>query len=214
MDCLALLKKKWIVLLAAGILCAGIFVGYKYMMRSTYTLAYDGDVMIGKTLIIDDFTDRRDALRFDNYYRADSFLYPFLEATKNTYDYGKFDRGWEGESKGKQVEWLRNHIKIKYFGAGRMEVFFTIGAKEAMDLEYVEENGTRFLQDYLNFVMSKDSLGAYEVKNEVVSLPKETLISSRGVLVKYGVIGFVLGVVGAATVILVLNLRKGSHAGA
>lgn len=205
------IRKRWISIMAAGLLTACLFMGYKYLMRDTYTVAYDGDVWIGKTIKIESYEDRHDILRYDAHYKSGAFLYSFLEATETRYRYEKFAREWNRKSQQEKVKWLSQHLWVNYFGAGRVEFVFAFKGREPMDVAYIEEYGTAYLQDFLSFADQKDSLGDYIVLGEATAFPKETLIEPSGVLLKYGGIGFVLGIVGMTTVLLVWNLRKGCH---
>ncbi len=208
---LAVIRKRWILIVTAGFLSACLFMGYKYLMRDTYTVAYDGDVWIGKTIKIESYKDRHDILKYDAHYKSGAFLCSFLEATEARYQYEKFARKWDQKSQQQKIKWLSQHLRLNYFGAGRLEFVFAFKGTEPVDVAYVEECGVDYLQDFLSFVDQKDSLGDYIVLGEATTFPKETVIEPSGVLLKYGGIGFALGIVGMTTVILVWNLRKGCY---
>lgn len=208
---LAVIRKRWILIVIVGFLSACLFMGYKYLMRDTYTVAYDGDVRIEKTIKIESYEDRHDILRYDAYYKSRAFLCSFLDVTEERYEYEKFARGWNQKGLQQKVNWLSAHLGVNYFGAGRVGFALVFKGTEPVDLVYVEEHGMAYLQDFLSFVDQKDSLGDYIVLDEAAEFPKETVIEQSGVFLKYGGIGFVLGVVGMTTVLLVWNLRKGCY---
>ncbi len=208
---LGVIRKRWVLIVMTGFWVACLFMGYKYMMRDSYTLAYDGNVWIGETIKIEYYEDRHDVLRYDAYYKSGAFLYSFLDETEGRYQYERFARGWAKKSRQQKVKWLGEHLRVNYFGAGRLEFTLTFKGTEPVDVAYVEECGVAYLQAFLSFANQKDSLGAYTVLGMATAFPKETLIEPSGMLLKYGGIGFMLGIVGVTTVFLVWNLRKGSY---
>ena len=208
---LLLLRRKWMTILLSGVLMAGLFMGYKYVMRDTYTLAYDVDAYFGTVIRVEAQESNYDTLKYEKYFYTDAFLYSFLDATKSRYEYGKFAKDWERKTRVQKKNWLASHLRVKNYGAGRLEVGFYFKSTEPMDAGYLEKNGVRYARDYLSFVHAKDSFGKYTVTGETSTIPKQTVISQDRVNVKYGVIGFMLGLVSAVTVLLTWNLRKAYH---
>lgn len=208
---LLLLRQKWITILFSGILMACLFMGYKYVMRDTYTLAYDRDAYFGKAINVEVKGTGYDTLRYERYLYSDVFLYPFLDATESQYDYEKFAKDWKNKNRIQKEQWLASHLQVKNYGAGRVEVGFYFKATEPMDAKYLEDNGLQYTQDFLTFVNQKDSFGKYAVTGEVLNVPTKTVTSQKRVNVKYGMIGFVLGIVSAVIVLLIWNLRKANY---
>lgn len=208
---LLLLKRKWIIILLSGFLMACLFMGYKYAMRDTYTLAYDGDAYFGKVIKAEVQDAGYDTLKYEKYFYSDAFLYSFLDATESRYDYKKFAKDWGNKKRPQKKQWLASHLRVKNYGAGRLEVGFYFKATEPMDAEYLKQQGLRYTEDFLSFMNEKDSFGAYTVTGETSTIPTQTVISQNRVEVKYGVIGFVLGLVSAVAVLLTWNLRKAYH---
>lgn len=203
-----LLKRKWIYILLSGILFAVLFMGFKYYTKDSYTIAPNGDVLITQTIKIDNYKDKNDALKYDKYFTSNTYLYGFYENTKEKYDYNMIAPGWTNKTESQQMEWMKKHILVNYYGAGRIEISLDIKRSEAMNLDYLKDNGKNYVADFIDYLNTKDSLGEYQIINSVVSIPNSLSVSSRGVVIKYGIIGFVLGAITMITMIITWNLRK------
>lgn len=206
-----ILRKRFSLILIIGIIVSCLFMGVKYFSKSSYTLAPSDDILIGKTLRIDDYKDRYDELHYDRYLQSPSFLKSFVDATKDRYNYNKIAPGWNKKTISQKIEWLNKHIIVSYYGAGRMEIQLSIKRSDPVDLAYIEENGSQYIDSFIDFANLSDPFGDYTVVSSIDYIPQEQVISSNKVIIKYGAIGFVLGVVGMATVILVWNMGKCYH---
>lgn len=206
-----LIKRKYIILILSGIFFSLLFMGFKYVTGSSYTIAPKGDVEIAKTIKLENYSDRYDILRYDKYLSSSAFLHSFYESSKENYDYDKLSPGWSNKTQSEKMQWLNKHIIVTYFGAGRMEAKLSIKRSEPINLQYIKENGEKFLDDFINFANDKDPFGQYEIVNSEISIPEGLVVSSKKVILKYGIIGFVLGIVFMLTIILVWNMYKGNY---
>lgn len=103
---------------------------------------------------------------------------------------------------------MNKHLIVKYFGAGRVEISLDIKKSDAMDLQYLKDHGKDYVDSFVNFLNSKDSLGEYQVVDTIESIPDNLTINNKNVVVKYGIIGFVLGIAFMMTVMLIYGMRK------
>ncbi|MCI7478147.1 MAG: hypothetical protein MSA77_07940 [Selenomonadales bacterium] len=206
---LRILRKKWIPIIIIGMLFSFVFMGFKYSTKDSYTLAPNGDVLISDVIRIDDYIDRYDILRYDKYLNSSVFLYSFYENTKDSYDYNKLSPGWDSKTNSQKQEWMTTHIKTEYYGAGRIAVSLDLKKSDPMDLEYVKEHGADYIKSLIAFADSKDSFGKYEVVNSVVSIPESLTTSNKKVVLRYGIIGFILGAVVMTTIVIIWYMRKG-----
>ncbi len=207
---LSILRKRWSLLVVAGIIFSCLFMGVKYFNKNTYVLAPSDDTLIGKTLRLNDYKDSYDTLHYDRYLKSSSFLGRFIEETEEKYDYNKLAPGWNQKTNLQKISWIDKHIIVSYYGAGRIEIQLSIKQSEPIDLNYVSSHGEHFLDYFIYFADKKDALGSYTVITSVDLIPEKNVTSNNKVVLKYGIIGFVLGVVGMTTIILVCNMRKGN----
>lgn len=207
---LTILMKKLLVLIITGVIVSCLFMGFKYFNKTTYTLAPSDDILIGKTLKLTDYRDSYDVLQYNKYLKSPSFLGSFIEETEEKFDYNKLAPGWNKKTNLQKVSWIDKHIIVSYYGAGRIEIQLSIKQSEPMDLNYVSSHGEHFLDSFIYFADKKDALGPYTVITSVDLIPEKNITSNNKVVIKYGMIGFVLGVVGMTTIILVCSMRKGN----
>lgn len=210
-NCLQIVKRKILIIILGSFIVAIGFMGLKYATRNSYITMPTGDIMIAKTLKLEDYKDRKDILKYDDYLRSPAFLSGYIEDTKEQYEYDKLVPGWSTKTNWAKLDWLSKHLVVSYYGAGRMEIRLHIKQSEPMNLEYVEENGARYLDSFIAFINSKDPLGEYEVINDVLLVPEGKVVSENKVVLKYGIIGFFLGGVGIITILLVWNMYRENY---
>lgn len=207
---LTILWKKLPVLVITGIIVSCLFMGFKYFNKTTYTLAPSDDILIGKTLRLTNYTDPYDALQYNKYLKSPSFLGSFIEETEEKFDYSKLAPGWGTKTNLQKISWVDKHIIVSYYGAGRIEIQLSIKQNDPMDLEYVTSQGEHYLDTFIDYANRKDSFGAYRIIASIDLIPEKNVISNNKVIIKYGIIGFILGVVGMTTIILICGMRKGN----
>lgn len=206
-----IVKRKWIVIILTGILLSFLFMGAKYVTKDSYTLAPDGDVYIAEIIKINDYPDQNDILKYDKYFTSTTYLYSFYEASKDTYDYEKLCPGWTVKTDSQKMEWMNKHIIVKYFGAGRVEISLDIKKADPMDLQYLKDYGKLYVNSFVNFLNDKDSFGEYQIVDMIESVPENLVINNKTVIVKYGIIGFILGTAFMTTVMLICGMRKNDN---
>ena len=201
-----MVKKRWLHIIAAGIISTILFCGYKEY-RGNYVIQSD-DILIGKQIQLIDYPDRQDRIRFGELSRTWTILYDFYLKIKDQFNYDRMIPGWENKSDYQKIDWLQKHIKINDFGAGNLEIRFDILKAEAKDLTYLKENGEKYVDRYLNFLKEENIIDSYKVKKEMVVFPASEIINKKDVLIKYGVIGFILGSAFIFTFFLIKELRR------
>lgn len=203
-----IIKRKWIIIILTGVLFSVLFMGFKYSTKDSYTLAPNGDVYIAEVIKINNYPDQNDTLKYDKYFASTTYLYSFYKSSKDTYDYEKLSPGWKNKTDSQKLEWMNKHLIVKYFGAGRVEISLDIKKSDAMDLAYLNNHGKEYVDSFVSFLNSKDTLGEYQVVDTIESIPENLTINNKNVIVKYGIIGFVLGIAFMTTVMLIYGMRK------
>ena len=87
-----------------------------------------------------------------------------------------------------------------------------MGNNEPKNLDYVLENGRRYLEKYYNSskieLKKLDNDISFKELSKFQVLPQEKVIDKNDIIKKYALIGFVLGVLVATLVVVIDVLRK------
>lgn len=200
------LQKRWLAMLIFGICCSFIFCAYKNL-KGNFVIQ-SGDVLLGQQIQLSNYVDRKDNLKYDHLASSETLLYDFYKASQNKFDYNKMLPGWSSKSDLQKIEWLKKHVKINDYGAGNIEFRFDILKSETKNLPYLRENGEQLLDNYVEFLQDKKLIGDYSVKNKMAVYPDSEVVNKKGILFKYGFIGFILGIVLSYTIFFIRELCK------
>lgn len=201
-----IVKKYMLKILLSGIFFATLFCGYKEY-KGNYVIQ-SGDILIGRQIQLQNYTDRLDHIHYDQLNSSGTILYDFYIESQSKFDYDKLAPGWNNKSDFQKIEWLKKHIRVKDYGAGNLEVRFDFMKSEPKNLRYIQVNGGNYIDAYLKFLKGKKVLQEYSVKSEMNVFPKSEIINKKGVLLKYGIIGFTLGSILFFTILYVKELLK------
>lgn len=199
------IKKRWLIIFIMGIIFAVGFCGYKEF-RGNYVVQ-SGDILIGRQVQLIGYPDRQDSIKFKDLNTSGTILYDFYMESKDQFDYEKMIPGWSGKSDYQKVEWLKKHIKLSDYGGGNLELRFDLMRTDPKNLNYLKENGERYTDSYLEFLKTKNIIGEYKINGQMAVFPTCENIDKKGVLVKYGIIGFILGSIFMFTILLIKELR-------
>ncbi len=178
-------------------------IGPNYVIRS-------GDVFIVRNVQIQNYNRMiisGSKFVFNKYMNTYPMVEKFWQGTAQKYDYTKFDSGWNQKTKLDKLKWLQTRLIINDYGDGFFSIVFNLKSSDPKNIVYVEKNGANYIDEYARFADKelKNLNGETGIKVLESSniFPEERQISKQDVLLKYGIIGFVLGVLLAAVFILV-----------
>lgn len=200
------IKRWWLMIIVFSICVAIGFCGYKEI-EGNYVVQSD-DILIGRQIQLSDYIDRQDRLQFDKLDTSGTLLYDFYKTSETQFDYEKMLPGWENKSNLEKIKWLKKHLVVHDYGAGNIEFRFDLLKSDAKDLNYVKANGEKYLDSYIAFLQEKKIIGDYAVKNQMTVFPESEIINKKGILIKYGIVGFILGAVLTFTILFIKELRK------
>ena len=216
---LDLLKRVFLknigIIFLVGIICSGALVFEKN--RTSDFMVESGDFSITcLTLISDTNKNMNPNFEFDysRLLEMDTNLNGFLERTEknNKFNYNKIFGNWKTLVGLKKVQWLRSHFKTYYVHGGVLEFAFLVKENEPKDIVYLKENVGRFMQEYIKQSETTIKLVRPDVSirvvNETVIAPEYKQLPKKEILTKYGIIGFVLGVIVSSLVFFVMTLGK------
>lgn len=203
--CQNMIKKKWKIIIIMGVIFAVVFCGYKEF-KGDYIVQSD-DILVGRQIQVTSYPDRQDRIQFDKLNSSETLLYDFYINSSQSFDYEKIAPGWNKKSDFQKIEWLKKHIIVKDYGAGNLEFRLYLLKTEPKNLEYMKDNGEKYIDYYMEFLKDREILGNYIVNNKMAVFPQSTVIDKNGILVKYGIIGFTLGCLLAFTIFFIKELR-------
>lgn len=215
---LEILKKTFIkkigVIFLVGVLCALALVFEKN--RSSDFMVETGSFCITCLTKITDSDDMNPNFEF-NYgqlIKTDSNMNDFLSITEqnNKFDYNKIYGNWKTLVGVNKHNWLRRHFLISNAHGGSLEFGFRVEENEPKDVTYLNENASEFMKAFIRQSEKTVRLirpnAKIEILKETIIKPENKVLSKKRVLFKYGIIGFVLGVLISSTVFFVKTLGK------
>lgn len=215
---LEILKKTFIkkigIISLVGVLCAMALMFEKY--RSSDFMVETGSFCITCLTKISDSDDMNPNFEF-NYGQligTDSNLNDFLGITErnNKFDYNKIYGDWKTLAGMKKNDWLRGHFRTYNAHGGSIEFSFKVEENEPKDVAYLTENASELMQTFIRQSEKTIKLvrpnAKIEILKETIIKPENIVLPKKRVLLKYGIIGFVLGVVIASMVFFVKTLGK------
>lgn len=215
---LELLKKTFIkkieIILLVGILCSLALMFEKN--RSSDFMVESGDFCITCLTKITDTEDMNPNFEF-NYGQivgTNSNMYDFLEVTEgnNKFDYNKLYGNWKTLAGLKKADWLREHFRTYNAHGGSWEFAFWVKENEPKDVAYLNKNASEFMRTFIEQSEKTIKLvrpnAKIEILKETIISPENKVLPKKRILIKYGIIGFVLGVIIASMVFFVKTLGK------
>lgn len=146
--------------------------------------------------------------------RTDSNMNDFLEVTEsnNKFDYNKLYGNWKTLAGLKKADWLRGHFRTYNAHGGVWEFCFLVKENEPKDVAYLNKNASEFMRTFIDQSEKTIKLvrpnAKIEILKETIISPENKVLPKKRILIKYGIIGFVLGVIIASMVFFVKTLGK------
>lgn len=200
------LKKRWIPIILIGVLCAGSLVAWKNNF-STFTVV-DGDFIVSSIIESGNYQDKKDFLKYNEYLTSTTNIMSFYNQTKTQINYEKLCLGWQSKSDFQKEDWLKKHLKVFYFGDGKIELGLRIMASEPKNIRYLEDNGSSVIDAWVKYINSIESNNQFSIEKTYISMPKEVPVEKNKILMKYGVIGFFLGLILGFLIFLLQGIKK------
>lgn len=214
----AVLKKLSVVILC-GILCAGLLVAEKAFFTK-FAIQAGGPVTGEYIVSVVDAKDRSTPKKQLNYpavMHSDANLADFIKLLekKGQFEFVKLNPNWARLTDGQKIQWLRQHVRIQNYQGNNFRIVYYLPQREVFDLAFLQKNSSIFMDSFMeqtNRTVKKIKPGAIiKVVKQNFSYPKELPLNRNDILIKYGIMGFVLGSLFSMLLILVPVLRKFDH---
>ena len=111
-----------------------------------------------------------------------------------------------------KVEWLQKHIHVVDIHSGVIQYIFSLSADDAKDYEYIKLYGVKYLDEYISFAESRIEKITPQSQFKEISaytLEPKLLVNDKSIIIlKYGIIGAVLGTIIGAVIVFLISIRN------
>lgn len=206
------LKSKFIyIILLAIIFSLGLviektfFIDYviqstRFYTEKTIKIEYNQPLMFNNSL------------DYGTFLKSYSEIDLFLKQSENRFDYKKINSDWDKLTEIQKAEWLQKHIHVVDIHSGVIQFIFTLSADDAKDYEYIKLYGTKYLDEYISFAESRINQITPQSQFKEVSTytlePKLLANDKNIIIIKYGIIGAVLGTIIGVVIVFLISIRN------
>lgn len=152
------------------------------------------------------------SLDYGTFLKSYSEIDLFLKQSANRFDYKKINSDWDKLTEIQKVEWLQKHIHVVDIHSGVIQFIFTLSADDAKDYEYIKLYGTKYLDEYISFAESRINQITPQSQFKEVSTytlePKLLANDKNIIIIKYGIIGAVLGTIIGVVIVFLISIRN------
>ena len=107
---------------------------------------------------------------------------------------------------------MQKHIHVVDIHSGVIQFIFTLSADDAKDYEYIKLYGTKYLDEYISFAESRINQITPQSQFKEVSTytlePKLLANDKNIIIIKYGIIGAVLGTIIGVVIVFLISIRN------
>lgn len=211
------LKKRFFVVLAFGLVFA-IGLSIEKIFFTNFIIK-SGDFLFTRIVSINEVSKSDTKIYSEFHYGRLMNTYPvikeFQEYSKSKYDFGKFDATWNNKTEQDRYKWQQNHIYINEIGNNIYEICIHFGKNDYKDYEYTKNNANQLLTDYIIFSNRLFNEMGLNMKTEEYHnfsmYPQEIILNKRLIVIKYFIIGFLLGSLLGMAILLVKYNRNRNY---
>lgn len=205
------LKKKFFIVMALMLVCAGGLAVEKYI-TAVPGVHLGGDAFIQCLTRLDNSSNLQVFLDKGKFFVGSPMeFYRFIDTHRDAFDYAKLNGNWNGMNDFAKLTWLDKHLKIDSYEHGMYIFSLQIEASEPHDYDYVKENAARFLDAYVEFAQAecaKAGVGNLTVIERAELIPDGASMTRRQIVFKYAIAGAVIGMIAGLIIIYGLSKRR------
>lgn len=205
--------KNIIKIIVVGIVCSIALVCEKSF--TTDFVVESGDLIQTKIIKVNDPNDSPLSDKSVDYrgimytnYNLDSLI----NDQKNSFRFDNLNLEWEKLSKIEKLAFLRKVIVIHDFRNGIYEIVLRISKDTPKNVDYLNANGQNFINAFVD--VSNNTINGLrpgtqiEILSQDSAEPEYKPLPQAAILVKYGIVGFILGEILSFLVVSVVALGK------
>lgn len=205
--------KNIVKIIVVGIVCSIALVCEKSF--TTDFVVESGDLIQTKIIKVNDPNDSPLSDKSVDYrgimytnYNLDSLI----NDQKNGFRFDNLNLEWEKLSKIEKLDFLRKVIVIHAFRNGIYEIVLRISKDTPKNVDYLNANGQNFINAFVD--VSNNTINGLrpgtqiEILSQDSAEPEYKPLPQAAILVKYGIVGFILGEILSFLVVSVVALGK------
>lgn len=141
-------------------------------------------------------------------------LYKFIQKGKQdrTVNFQKLNADWNKLSEGSQILWLSKIIKINDMHNGVYEIILNMDKFSAKDIDYLAKNAPQIMKTFVqcsnDFIKEIEPETKIKIIDQRSVVPEIVQLSKKKIVLKYAVIGFVLGGIVSSLAVALWALGK------
>lgn len=205
------LKKKIILIFCIGVLASIGLTGVKYLLSDVATR--HGDYLFIQTIQVKTEIKEKDDFNYKGFLESPANYFQFMRIAENgDFDFSKVDSAWKQKSQYEQMDWVRKKIQVFSYNDNIIEVTAHFDANATQDVDYMRTHGKLLVDDFVNQCeqsIAKVKPGTtFNIVGREESFPVVEPINRKNMLIKFAIIGFIVGAIGSAFLFFLWGIRK------
>ena len=208
------LLKKLSIIFLVSLLCGLGLGAEKYFFGDFVTKS---DVFYITSIIkVKDVTNNGiDTLNFKGLLMTSENIYGFIDQCEKNgnVDFSQLNANWNKMDKNSKITWFQKMLKIQNFNHDVYEVLFQLGSFTPKNTLYLQDKAPYLMREFIkyseNFVKKIEPNATIEVIDQESVIPETIELSKKKIVVKYSIIGFIIGGIISVFGVTLWSLRKG-----
>ena len=209
---LAELYRKKIIIVLCAVLCAAALAFEKYYFGEF--VVRTGTYYTTAVVHVDHLKENDNSLKAERLLRTTGNLYSFIEKNEKNgpISFNRLDVNWDKLDKNGKITWLQKYISIYNFGYDTYEILIKLDSFVPKDADYLKANSNELLREFIacsdEYIQKIEPSASIRVIKTDAVYPEVVTISKKQTVLKYGMIGFVLGLLLSSVSILIWTLGR------
>lgn len=204
------LYRKKIIIVLCAVLCAAALAFEKYYFGEF--VVRTGTYYTTAVVHVDHLKENDNSLKAERLLRTTENLYSFIEKNEKNgpISFNRLDANWDKLNKNGKITWLQKYISIYNFGYDTYEILIKLDSFVPKDANYLKANSNKLLHEFIacsdEFIQKIEPSASIRVIKTDTVYPEVVTIPKKQTVLKYGMIGFILGLLLSSVSILIWTL--------
>ncbi|MBS5582981.1 MAG: hypothetical protein KHX20_10475 [Megasphaera sp.] len=206
------LYRKKIIIVLCAVLCAAALAFEKYYFGEF--VVRTGTYYTTAVVHVDHLKENDNSLKAERLLRTTENLYSFIEKNEKNgpISFNRLDANWDKLNKNGKITWLQKYISIYNFGYDTYEILIKLDSFVPKDANYLKANSNKLLHEFIacsdEFIQKIEPSASIRVIKTDTVYPEVVTIPKKQTVLKYGMIGFILGLLLSSVSILIWTLGR------
>lgn len=206
------LYRKKIIIVLCAVLCAAALAFEKYYFGEF--VVRTGTYYTTAVVHVDHLKENDNSLKAERLLRTTENLYSFIEKNEKNgpISFNRLDANWDKLDKNGKITWLQKYISIYNFGYDTYEILIKLDSFVPKDANYLKANSNKLLHEFIacsdEFIQKIEPSASIRVIKTDAVYPEVVAIPKKQTVLKYGMIGFILGLLLSSVSILIWTLGR------